>query len=327
MILASLARDRFCRYSMTMKWLNYVCGTLVVLCLNCALAGQETVGRIEVIGPNSIDFGKYPARERKVARYKIRNAGEGILKILKVRKTCGCSSARTDKTELKPEEEATIEVTMLPNAIAGLYSKNTYVESTDPNNRFLRLTVAGNAIPLVEIRPKNNVYAGRIPTGNTWSQSFDLNGTDPYVRLGKITKDSNYAVETVFEQIGGKESSQYRLSVTLLPTTKSGDFKCSVKIPVLMPKNQPPLKISVSGKIGAELNALPGIIRLPVSDNPVERRFNLRVIGQRSRVLDPKSLKVPENKEIEFDVKQARDGRGLVVSATFSSRIHKDPFR
>src|SRR3990172_5169521 len=35
--------------------------------LSCFAGSND--GRIEVVGPDPIDFGKYPARERKVARY------------------------------------------------------------------------------------------------------------------------------------------------------------------------------------------------------------------------------------------------------------------
>lgn len=110
-------------------------------------------GKIAVIGKDTIDFGKYPAREKKVATYTVRNVGDDTLKILKVRKTCGCTSATAPKSELKPDEETQVEVVILPNAIFGLFSKNTFVESTDTDNRFLKLNTAGNAIPLVKVTP------------------------------------------------------------------------------------------------------------------------------------------------------------------------------
>ena len=49
-------------------------------------------GKIAVVNHDAIDFGKYPAREKKVATYTVRNVGKDTLKILKVRKTCGCAS-------------------------------------------------------------------------------------------------------------------------------------------------------------------------------------------------------------------------------------------
>ena len=191
----------------------------------------EDTGRIEVVGSDTIDFGKYPAWERKVATYTIRNSGEGTLKILKIRKTCGCASANIDKNELKPKETAVLEVVILPYSIFNLYSKNTFVESTDPNNRFLQLNVAGNAIPLVEITPKAEFYAGRIKTGQSWSQSFNLEPTEPGVILGKPDIKSNYPVEAQLNK--ADKSGQYSLSVNLIPTSNSGDLKCLINIPIV----------------------------------------------------------------------------------------------
>jgi hypothetical protein len=289
------------------------------------LSEEIKTGKIEAVGPASIDFGKYPAAEKKVATYKIRNAGNDVLRIINVRKTCGCASATCNKKELKPKEEAEVEVVILPDSIFGLYSKNTFVESSDPNNRFLCLTVGGNAIPLVEIKPQNEVNAGRILTNKTWTQSFELTGNDPALKLGIPLVESNYKVKTVFTNTA-QVPVKYRLDATLLPADKSGDITCSVKIPVLFPTNRLPIKICISGRIGLELSAIPGIVYLPVSDQETARNISLRLLGQRTRVLDPKTLKLPEHKDIKFEVKQDTDGKGLIVTAKFSPDFTKQLF-
>lgn len=279
---------------------------------------QDTNGRIELVDMDSIDLGKFPASEQQSARFQVRNAGAGMLKILNVRKTCGCASASSDKSELEPGESARIETTILPHAISGPFSKNVFVESTDPGNRFLRLTVSGNAIPLVEVTPSAEVYAGRIPTNKPWRQTFNLAKTNPAIRLGAITASGNFPLEASMETTDGVSSNHYRVDVALLPAAESGDFKGTIVIPVLFPSNQPPIAITVSGRIGAELNALPGILNIPLSEAPVQRQFTLRLLGQRSRVLEPKSLKCPQLEGAEFKVVQAPDGHGLEVVATFS---------
>jgi len=288
----------------------------------CLLAwpafSQETNGKIELVGTDSIDLGRFSASEQQAANFKVRNAGTGMLKILNVRKTCGCASASSDKSELKTGETAQIETIILPHAISGPFSKNVFVESNDPDNRFLRLTVSGNAIPLVEITPSGDVYAGRIPTNKPWSQTFNLIKTDSAIRLGAITTNGNYPMEAHMESTDGGASNHYRVDITLLPTAESGDFRGTVGIPVLIPSNQPPIIISVSGRIGAELNAVPGIFNIPLSETPIQRQFTLRLLGQRSRVLVPKSLKCPQQEGVEFKVGQATDGHSLEVTASFS---------
>jgi len=279
---------------------------------------QGTNGKIELVGSDSIDLGKFSASEQQAARFQVRNAGTGALKILNVRKTCGCASASSDKPELKPGEVARIETIILPHAISGPFSKNVFVENSDPDNRFLRLTVSGNAIPLVEITPSGDVYAGRIPTNKPWSQTFNLTKTDPAIKLGSITTNGNYPMEAHMESTDGGASNHYRVDVTLLPTAESGDFKGTVGMPVLFPSNQPPISITVSGRIGAELNALPGILNIPLSEAPIQRHFTLRLLGQRSRTLEPNSLKCPQQDGVEFKVEQSKDGHSLEVIAIFS---------
>jgi len=146
-----------------------------------ALAG----GKIAVVGKDTVDFGKYPAREKKIATYTIRNVGADTLKILRVRKTCGCASATASKSELKPKEEAEVEIIILPNTIFGLFSKNTFIESSDTANRFLKLNTAGNAIPLVEVTPAMSFNAGRIKENTEWKTELSLTATEPGVTLGE----------------------------------------------------------------------------------------------------------------------------------------------
>ncbi len=160
----------------------------------------EDFGSIEVVGPSAIDFGQYPAWEKRTAVYKIRNTGKGDLKILKVRKTCGCASAKCDKNLLEPNEYASVEVVILPSTIFNLYSKNIFVESSDPKNRFLRLNVSGNAKPLMNLTPDADLDAGRIKLNTKWAQTFRLEGGAD-IQLGKPEIKSNYPVEVNLKKL------------------------------------------------------------------------------------------------------------------------------
>ena len=297
---------------------------LVLTCILLAAGAMaEEAGRIEVIGKDSIDFGKYPAREKKVAVYQIRNTGKGKLEILNIRKTCGCASAVCDKKVLETNETANVEVVILPNSIFGLYSKNTFVESSDPVNKFLRLTVAGNSIPLIEVSPAMEINAGRIKTNAPWSQAFDLKATEPGVVLGDFKTESNYKVETKLQKLTGGEG-HYAVSMNLLPSSESGDFRCIAMIPVSTPTNHPPIRILVTGRIGTELSAVPGIAYLSLSSEPQTRVFSMRVLGERTRVLRPEDLSLPVHKDVSFTVTPVSQGHGLEVTATFGPDFAKE---
>ena len=306
-------------FSRPMKLVLHVC----FLVLPLVAWGQ---GRIEIVGADSVDFGKYPAWEKKVARYTIRNAGEDILRILKVRKTCGCASATCDKKELNPGEEAAVEVVILPNSIFKLYSKNTYVESSDPGNRVIRLNVAGNAVPLVDVDPKAEVYLGRTRLNTPRAQSFLLRATRKGVRLGEPAVESSHPVQTALAPVAEAGDGHWRLNVQVLPSDRSGDFKCSVKARVKAPAGHVPVAVKLSGKIGYELVAIPGIVRLPVSEAAATRRCAFRVMGQRTRVLKPEDLELPEHDHVSFRVSTDRVRRALSVAMTFSPEFTRELF-
>jgi hypothetical protein len=289
---------------------------LTLISASISVAGQP---KIQLAGPDTIDFGKYPAWEKRSANYKIWNAGDAPLKIIKVRKNCGCASASCDKPMLRPGETGTVQVVILPNSIFGLFSKNTFIETDDESNRFLKLNIAGHPIPLVEVKPRASIHAGRLQTGKTWMQNFDLRPTQSGVTLGDPKVTSTHKAEATLAS-GGDER---KLSVKILPTSQAGDLKCDIEIPVLTPTNHAAVKLSLTGRIGAELMPVPQLALLKVADEPVTRRFLLRVVGQRTRVLDTKELLLPEIKGVTFSAAKAPDGKNLSLTATFGPDFTK----
>ena len=155
-----------------------------------ATAVRAGTAQAVTVGPTTVDFGRYKAAERKVATYRIRNAGQGILRIVRIRKGCGCATAESNRDVIRHGEEAEIKVVILANSIVGQYSKNTYVETSDPNNRYVRLVVSGNAVPLVQVKPEARVSAGRIPESQQWTQVFQLVPTEEGVRLARIIHEA-----------------------------------------------------------------------------------------------------------------------------------------
>jgi len=275
-------------------------------------------GEIAIVGSDTINFGAYPAREKRVATYTIRNAGDDTLRILRVRKTCGCASATASRTELEPGETAQIEVVILPNTIFGLFSKNTFVESSDVDNQFLKLNTAGHAIPLLEVLPAMALDAGRIKQDTAWGKEFSLTATETGVTLGEPVVTGSHPLTADLIKTGTNAISAYSLRISLPPADGSGDLRCGIAIPVLSPASHPPVNITISGRIGTELAVIPGIAYLSPSDKPQTRTFTLRILGQRSRVLKPEELVLPENKEITAAVTRNPRDNTLEATLTFS---------
>ena len=109
--------------------------------------------KVTVEGSPSVDFGRYPAKNSKEAVFKIANRGGTPLKIVRIRKTCSCIEASCEKKQLEPEESAELRAVIAANSIRGPYSKTIYVETNDPEKRFLCLTVSGEAATVENAAP------------------------------------------------------------------------------------------------------------------------------------------------------------------------------
>ncbi len=306
-----------------MKWMRsvYVC-----LCLAGLLNAEEVKSpKLEVISAARVDFGKYNAWEKKVASYAIKNAGNADLKIISIHKTCGCASATTSKSIIKPGEEAAVEVVILPDSIFGAYSKNTFIESDDPNSKLTCVNVSGQALPFMEIKPSEGIYLGRIPTNSIITQSFELSSTVSGIKLGDPKLDGNREAEATLTSLDAQRSL-YKLNVVTKQLAQSGDVRLSLMIPVVSPTNHASLKLSISAKIGDELCIIPGILRLPVSDTPLQRTVTLRILGKPGMSLDPASITLPEYKGVTCKTKKDISGLGVDVDMTFEPAFTKDLF-
>jgi len=121
--------------------------------------GQEaTASRAKITFSETLwDFGHIPKAGKVVHTYQIKNVGEDTLFIVKVRTTCGCTSAPLSKETLAPGEKATLDVIFDPaKVMVGETTKRLHVVCNDPNNPLaeIRFTAKiGHGSSLVKITP------------------------------------------------------------------------------------------------------------------------------------------------------------------------------
>jgi hypothetical protein len=241
----------------------------------------QTEERPEVsLDRSSVDFGRYPANEERTASFILKNSGMGELKLLRISKTCGCSEATASKLQLGPGEEAKIDVSILKESLSGNFAKNVFVETNALGNRLLQLQVAGNAIPLVEIKPKAIIDLGRIAPGGNLKQSFLLSpvGAAPFVP-GKPRSEGN--CENVLAELKKAEGGAWALDVVLTsaPMAK-GSVKVKVAVPILEPEGWKPLELLLTARIGAELLATPSSIEFSeLNGEGLDARIKIKGLG------------------------------------------------
>ncbi|MDD3118743.1 MAG: DUF1573 domain-containing protein [Victivallales bacterium] len=191
-----------------------------------------------------IDFGTYPANQRREHTFVITNAGDAPLKIIRIRKTCGCSETHCDKTDLQPGETARLSAVIKAESVAGAYSKSVFVESNDPKQNFLLLTLNGQAQPPATIKPQAKLYLGTLPPKQSRTQEFVITPNIADLQLGQPQIVGPASVRPVRQSDG-----KYQVAVTLLPSGVSGTMKAQIKIPITAPAGWNPLEIVVMARV------------------------------------------------------------------------------
>lgn len=108
------------------------------------------------------DFGTKMNTEKVEHEFVVKNIGNALLKIDKVKTTCGCTVAQPEKKELNPGETTNIKATLNLTGRDGPQTKNITVESNDPENPILTLTLKGVAVSPIKIEPRLINYGTEI---------------------------------------------------------------------------------------------------------------------------------------------------------------------
>ncbi len=305
----------------------------VLLALLSALltsaATLRAEGRLDVVGSDIVDFGIYPSWERRVAHYALQNTGKSDLQILDVRNTCGCATVGFKTTTLTPGETTTLDVAVLPNSISGKYRKATYIRSSDPTKRLMRLSVKGNAEPLVDIKPHSFISAGILETnqGKTWT--FALNPNRWPITFAPVQTTSSVPVEVEFT--APTNATPGALIVKMPPQASPTRLSVTAKTVATYRTNNIPLIFDITGLIGKHLVAIPSRLTIPNANTPFRGRIRLHTVApaHQSKRIQPENLVLPDLPGVSFGT-PTRDhtGKGLWVdlkfSPAFASRVHAE---
>jgi hypothetical protein len=201
---------------------------------------------ISVEGARQANFGNYPAKEEREFVFEIKNSGADVLKIIGVNKTCGaCAEIKVSEREIAPGKTAELKLLLVPGALSGPYTKNFFVETNDPKQRFIMFTFSGNAVPVAEIRPSNLIYLGKITAGTLCRREFLIAPVGEGTLFGEPAAECNYPVEVSSSR--GEKGLGIVFDFT--PEKDIGQVKCEIKIPVLKPEGWPPLEILISAAV------------------------------------------------------------------------------
>ena len=176
--------------------------------------------------------------------YQIENKGQAVLDILKVRTSCGCTTAAYTK-QIKPGDTGKIAI---KGNTAGygnrVFHKTISVSTNDPKHPDIRLAISGKVEKFVFIEPKRVVLRGH--PGEEIHTTVVITPIDKYpfqVMSSFLEKSLEDKVSFTVE----KKESQYLLVVNSI-SKKQGSFRGYIHLKTDSPV-KPDIPVRVNGII------------------------------------------------------------------------------
>jgi hypothetical protein len=100
------------------------------------------------------DFGQIGPRSKNSCEFKFTNTGDALLKITKVKTSCGCTTTALKKKNYAPGESGAIPVTYTAGNHPSQTTKRITVSSNDKHQSNVTLTIKGTIVLKVDHEPK-----------------------------------------------------------------------------------------------------------------------------------------------------------------------------
>ncbi len=100
------------------------------------------------------DFGDIGPGTKNVCEFKFTNTGDGLLKIERIKSTCGCTVPKLTKKEYAPGESGTVKVTYKVGKRSGPTAKHLYIHSNDKERPKVGLTIKARIVKKVFSKPE-----------------------------------------------------------------------------------------------------------------------------------------------------------------------------
>ena len=214
--------------------------------------------QIEVIEP-TFDFGSVYEGDQVPHTFKFKNVGNAILKISRVRATCGCTTTRISNREIAPGEFGEVEAIFRTTGFTGRQRKTIYIHSNDPLKPVTKLELKGHVKVGVEVKPRRLVFKNvQKDTAVTRELEIKQVGEEELV-LGEVTTNLEYLkIDSVEKKLGDKKV--YIVRVTLEKDAPVGNIHGVVEVNTNLERWKT-VKVWVSGKVVGDIRLSPEWMR------------------------------------------------------------------
>jgi hypothetical protein len=249
--------------------------------------------------PEKLDFGTFQAKDKKEVSVKILNNGDSPVKIINIRNTCSCAEIKIDSKEIPSKGSTELKVMLQPEGIYGEFVKNIYIETDSKAERFLTITISGNALALVKVIPESVVNLGILKKNTKLKQELELQVTDNNIEFGIPVTKSEFPITAT---LTSQKSGSFTLGYEIDSGNQNRKLNSEITIPIIKPEGWKPVIINITGHVSATIQAIPSKITLPNDSAPITKKIRLRFQGIDN--LDASKLSFTSIKGVEIESKK-----------------------
>ncbi|MBD3234232.1 MAG: DUF1573 domain-containing protein [candidate division Zixibacteria bacterium] len=177
------------------------------------------------------DFGYSPGNALVRHIFTIKNNGEEDLRILKVKPTCGCTSAPLKKKVLAPGEQTELDVGFKTLRFKGAVEKHIKITSSDPENGDVKLAftaIVDEPHPVLRIYPDKFDFV-QIKEGESAEQHVNItNITVQPAKLYYVDTPSRDYLEYELEKNELQPGETAKLNVKIKENAPNGVLRESI---------------------------------------------------------------------------------------------------
>jgi len=192
----------------------------------------------------TVNLGTMYSGQVKTSRIVLKNIGNQPLKILRIQPSCGCTTVRQPKSELKPNESDEVEVSFNSMLYRGPVEKYVNIETNDPLSQYIAVKLIADVKE--ELAPTSGSYSlwfGNVPIGKRIEQSIAFtNVSSRSISVQRITS-SIPQIAAKPDQMHISPSDTLTVELTALPD-KIG-YSTGILTILTDSKNQPTVELKV----------------------------------------------------------------------------------
>lgn len=247
-------------------------------------------------------WGTVWAMEKVEYEYIIHNDGEGILNILDVKASCGCTATEYDKN-IAPGGQGKIKAVLTTGNYSTTLTKTITVTTNDPQNKMVVLKLTGEVKQRISSDPYLTAQFGQLVPGASLTKTFKLtNNTDKPMKLEVTEPAQPSCFKVSIKEIEAGKVAE--LTVTAEPPFKEDANYAAFSIKTGM-EGVPDLPLPCNLFKPPTIQISPPQLRLPTVAvaNPYKTSLTLRNNGEEplklvSATVNDERIKV-EPKEVQ----------------------------